>query len=94
MSKTIVLIILCHLIGDYVLQCDFIAQTKGDNVYHLIVHCALYSLPFLIMFGFVWQLLVIFIVHLFVDPLKVHFNKITYLEDQVIHYVTLFIYFL
>ena len=24
MIKTIVLIILCHLMGDYVLQCDFI----------------------------------------------------------------------
>lgn len=31
MSKTIVLIILCHLMGAYVLQCDFIAQTKGKN---------------------------------------------------------------
>lgn len=39
MSKTIVLIILCHLMGDYVLQCDFIAQTKGKNWYHLFVHC-------------------------------------------------------
>ncbi len=34
---TIVLIVLCHLIGDYVLQCDFIAQTKGKNWYHLFV---------------------------------------------------------
>lgn len=24
-------IIMCHLIGDYVLQCDFIAKTKGQN---------------------------------------------------------------
>lgn len=42
---TIVLIVLCHLIGDYVLQCDFIAQTKGKNWYHLFVHCALYCIP-------------------------------------------------
>lgn len=48
---TIVLIVLCHLIGDYVLQCDFIAQTKGKNWYHLFVHCALYCVPFLIAFG-------------------------------------------
>ena len=48
---TIVLIVLCHLIGDYVLQCDFIAQTKGENWYHLFVHCALYCVPFLIVFG-------------------------------------------
>ena len=90
----IIILIMCHLFGDYVLQSNFIAQTKGDNIYHLIVHCALYTLPFLIIFGFVWQTLIIFIMHLFVDPLKAQFNKITYLEDQVIHYVTLFIYFL
>ena len=46
--KKIVLIVLCHLFGDYVLQCDFIASTKGKNWYHLFVHCALYCLPFLI----------------------------------------------
>ena len=53
---TIVLVVLCHLIGDYVLQCDFIAQTKGKNWYHLFVHCALYCVPFLIAFGWTWQL--------------------------------------
>ena len=39
-EKTIQLI-MCHLIGDYVLQIDFIAKSKGDNWYHLFVHCAL-----------------------------------------------------
>ena len=58
---TIVLIVLCHLIGDYVLQCDFIAQTKGKNWYHLFVHCALYCVPFLVVFGWTWQLVIIFI---------------------------------
>ena len=28
-------LILCHLVGDYVLQIDFIAKTKGQNFYHL-----------------------------------------------------------
>ena len=68
---TIVLVVLCHLIGDYVLQCDFIAQTKGKNWYHLFVHCALYCVPFLVVFGWTWQLAVIFISHLIIDPLKV-----------------------
>ena len=75
---TIVLIVLCHLIGDYVLQCDFIAQTKGKNWYHLFVHCALYCVPFLIVFGWTWQLAAIFISHLIIDPLKARWNKITY----------------
>lgn len=42
MFETILLIIFCHLVGDYVLQSDFIAKTKGSNWYHLFVHCGLY----------------------------------------------------
>lgn len=52
MLENIFLIIMCHLIGDYVLQSDFIAKTKGENWYHLFVHCALYVLPFYLCFGF------------------------------------------
>lgn len=36
---TIVLVVLCHLIGDYVLQCDFIAQTKGKMVSFICTLC-------------------------------------------------------
>ena len=50
--QTIIILVLCHLIGDYVFQSNFIASTKGENAYHLFVHCALYTLPFLIVFGF------------------------------------------
>lgn len=42
----LILLVFCHLVGDYVLQNDFIAKNKGSNWYHLFVHCALYCLPF------------------------------------------------
>ena len=51
MFETILLIMFCHLVGDYVLQNDFIAKTKGTNWYHLFVHCTLYILPFYVAFG-------------------------------------------
>ena len=92
MIETIVLLVLCHLIGDYVLQIDFIAKTKGENWYHLFVHCALYVLPFYICFGFVWQLAIIFIAHIIIDPLKARYNKINYWQDQVLHYLTSLLY--
>ena len=94
MSKTIVLIILCHLMGDYVLQCDFIAQTKGNNWYHLFVHCALYTLPFGVVYGFVWQTILVFITHIFIDVLKARYKKITYTTDQILHYVVACSYFI
>ena len=85
--KLLLKIIFCHLIGDYVLQCDFIAQTKGKNWYHLFVHCALYILPFAIVYGFDWKILLLFITHIIIDPLKARWNKINYATDQVFHYV-------
>ena len=86
--ENIFLIVICHLIGDYVLQSDFIATTKGSNWYHLFVHCALYVVPFYIFFGFDCRIGLLFCLHMIVDPLKARWNKTTYFQDQVIHYVT------
>ena len=93
-SHLIIILIMCHLFGDYVLQSSFIAQTKGDNVYHLFVHCALYTLPFLIVFGFTWHAFIIFTTHMIIDPLKAKYHKLSYLEDQVLHYAICLIYFI
>ena len=91
MDKVIHLI-LCHLVGDYVLQCDFIAKTKGSNLYHLFVHCALYCLPFILLYGIDWKIGVLFVSHIIIDVLKARFNKISYIIDQILHYIVLFIF--
>lgn len=85
-------LILCHLIGDYVLQSNFIATTKGSNYYHLFVHCALYCVPFYLCFGLSYHLAFIFFAHIIIDPLKARYNKISYVQDQVIHYLTMLVY--
>ena len=85
-------LLFCHLVGDYVIQTRFVAESKGSNWYHLFVHCALYCLPFYLVFGLTWQLPVIFITHFIVDPLKARWYKINYVTDQVIHYATMLIY--
>lgn len=92
MIKLIISLIFCHLVGDYVLQTDFIAKTKGENWYHLIVHCALYCLPFFVLFGLTWQLSFIFITHMIIDPLKARYNKINYITDQLLHYIVMLVY--
>lgn len=92
--ETIIKLIFCHLLGDYVLQIDYIAHSKGNNWYHLFVHCALYTLPFYIAFSYSWHLAVIFITHFFVDMLKARYKKINYVTDQVLHYLTSLIYFI
>ena len=85
-------LIMCHLVGDYVLQCDFIANTKGKNLYHLLVHCCLYILPFYICFGISWKLAVVFVTHTIIDALKARYGKISYWQDQVLHYLICGIY--
>lgn len=91
-SRELIKLIMCHLVGDYVLQCDFIAQTKGSNWYHLFVHCALYVLPLMVCYGVDWRLAFIFVTHIIIDALKARYKKITYVEDQLFHYTLLTIY--
>ena len=88
----IINLILCHLVGDYVLQIDFIANSKGKNIYHLIVHCLLYCLPFYIVFGFIWQLIPLLVLHIIIDLLKARYKIIPYWLDQLLHYITCLLY--
>lgn len=106
MLEKIIILVLCRLIGDYVLQIGFIAKTKGKNWYHLFVHCALYIVPFYVMFSFVWQLIPLFVLHIIIDILKAKNIEITiyprgrqtfvkvmpYWLDQVLHYLTCLLY--
>ena len=85
-------LILCHLIGDYVLQSDFIANTKGKNIYHLFVHCALYCVPFIILYGYDMKIIYLFVTHFIIDISKSKYNLISYFQDQISHYVVLFFF--
>lgn len=92
MARIIIILIMCHLIGDYGLHREYISVTKGNNPYHLFVHCMLYCLPFLIVFGFTWELTVIYASHWIIDNLKARYGKINYVQDQVLHYLVLAVY--
>lgn len=85
-------LLFCHLIGDYVLQNDFIAKTKGNNWYHLVVHSLLYCLPLYVLFGLDLRMIFILFAHIITDMLKARYNKITYFQDQLMHYMFLMVY--
>lgn len=88
--EIILKLIFCHLIGDYVLQGNFIAESKGKNWYHMLVHCVLYVLPFYLLFGYnLYMLEVLFISHFFIDTVKARYEMITYAFDQFAHYTIL-----
>ena len=85
MIERIFLIVACHLMGDYLLQSNFLAMTKGENWYHLFVHCFLYTIPFYIAFGWCWQLALIGILHFPIDAMKARWRKTNYV--QISHYI-------
>ena len=87
MLETLFKILIAHLIGDYVLQNDFLAKTKGENWYHLFVHSALYVVPFYILFGFGWEIWLLLWHHFTIDSLKARHGVIGYVGDQLCHYL-------
>ena len=94
MIQEAIKIIFCHLVGDYPLQQDFIAKTKGENWYHLFVHCALYCVPFAVVYAIDVRLLILFITHFTTDALKARYEAIGYAYDQFLHYVVAFVLYL
>ena len=68
--RIVLLIIFCHVIGDYVFRTNLMEQKRGEDAWVFIVHCLAYCVPFYICFGMRWQLALIFIIHLVVDYLS------------------------
>lgn len=59
--------LIAHLIGDYLLQNDWMAMNKKTSDWACFVHVVLYMIPFLFC-GFVWwQLLLIAVQHYALD---------------------------
>lgn len=92
MIETVIYLIICHAVGDYVLQTSYLAGNKGRDDYILLMHCITYVAPFILIFGITWQLIPLFLLHMIVDRLKARHNKINLWQDQTIHYLTALLY--
>ena len=90
MIECLYLVLICHAIGDYVLQSSFLADTKGSNWWHLIIHCILYSVPFYICYGINVELGILIVTHFIIDALKARYKEISYFTDQILHLIILF----
>lgn len=82
-NNLVLLSILCHLLGDYYLQNDLLAEKKKKHLKWNIVHGILYASPFFITFLFIKKNLVVFNIffviilsHFFVDLGKFYFLKL------------------
>ena len=59
--------LICHLVGDYVLQTDWMAKKKTSSVAAAVVHSFFYALPFILITGWSWALFGIFATHINID---------------------------
>ena len=62
--------ILCHLVGDYLLQSHWMATEKTKQSFAAAVHAATYSLPFLFLTRFGPALAVIIGTHFLIDRFR------------------------
>lgn len=59
--------LICHLIGDYVLQTDWMARKKTSSLGVALIHSLVYAAPFAFITGWSWAWLVIFGTHVLID---------------------------
>ena len=90
--QIIVWIIICHCLGDYFFQTEYLAINKGKDNYCLFVHCVNYCVPFILVFGLSLKILFIFIVHIIEDAGKARYNITSVYTDQIIHYCAAFVF--
>ena len=70
MEKALLLGLIAHLIGDYILQNDWIANEKTKRTIPALIHICLYGIPFYFLVGFSYSLLFIIGTHFFIDRFR------------------------
>jgi hypothetical protein len=80
------------MLGDYVMQTDFLARTKGESWWHLLAHCVTYTVPFAVVFGVDWRVAWLLLTHIVIDALKARWKVIDYLMDQSLHLLVTGVY--
>jgi hypothetical protein len=62
--------LICHLIGDYVLQTNWMARHKHEKFYIALVHALTYLLPFVFITRSLSALSIILVTHTFIDHFR------------------------
>lgn len=85
MIANIIKVIMCHFVGDYFMQTEYMAREKGKDWYVLFAHCVCYCVPFAVVYGCDIKILVLLVSHIVADALKARYNMMSIWEDQYFH---------
>ncbi len=91
------LLLACHFIGDFPLQNLWMAEGKAKSWEINFYHVAVYTAVFIIAGAklSLMSLVIIFVTHFFIDPLKSRWGIIKYIwQDQLLHVLVLIFVFL
>lgn len=92
MKINIIKVIICHIVGDYLFQTDYMAREKGKDWYVLFVHCVCYCVPFIYAFGLDSKIIILLLTHMMIDVLKAR-GKFGICTDQILHYLIALIFY-
>lgn len=84
--KNLISVVVCHIVGDYLFQTDYMAREKGKDWYVLFVHCVCYCIPFAYTFGLDARIVGLFATHIMIDALKARYEACGIFVDQLMHY--------
>lgn len=75
MNDLLAKLIVCHLVGDFILQNDSM-QEKSRDSFTCFIHCGMYTMPFMYVMGNTWHMpllvLLIAVQHYFQDRYGLH----------------------
>ena len=94
MAKMLFLIMAAHLIGDFLLQPDWLAEQKKSKAWYLLLHAAFHGALAYIVFQAwgCWQLpCLVFVVHALIDTIKKRApdTAVAFVTDQAAHLAAL-----
>ena len=90
-------LIMVHYLCDFALQNDFVAKFKAMKIngeynpiwYHcLTAHCAIHSLGVYLVTKSIWLTAIMFVTHFIIDQSKC-LNKLTFNQDQALHFAVI-----
>jgi hypothetical protein len=92
----IMILVACHLIGDFPFQSEWFVNFKGKSWEVNFYHAAVYTATFVLFahIGLLFALLLL-VSHFIIDPLKARWHIVKYVwQDQLLHYAIIAIGFL
>lgn len=76
------LFLMCHLVGDFILQSDWMAMNKNKSTLHCLIHCLIYTACFIIL-TLSWKaLLFIFVTHFIIDRFPIIVKRLLWIKNM------------